>query len=1576
MLITNSGVLLEKWEQNANLVVLLFLKKLNTKLKILLMRKFTIIGTFLLFVFAVSISSVMAQNAWINELHYDNASTDVDEMIEVVIENPGSYALSDFAVYLYNGSNGTTYGNEIVSNFTVGATVGDFTIYTWLPSSIQNGAPDGLALVYQGAVVTDQFLSYEGSLTATDGPANGLTSTDIGVSETSSTPAGESLQLSGAGSAYTDFIWENPAPETAGLENNSQTLGGTPPPPPTSTELYYEPFETNLGQTTQFSSVGAQEWTWGNYGLPPGCSVMNGYSGGAQDNEDWLITNSIDCSNYTNIMLSFDHARNYGDNSGLSVLVSTDYDGTSDPTGFTWVDVTSNYTFPDPGSWSFIDAGSFDITANTGATTYVAFKYTSNTTSAATWEVDNIKVEADLDITAFVAGSFNGWNASDPAYEMLVNSNDVFELTKNLGAGTHEYKVVENGSWYPNDNQIINLAAAEDVTWKYSYHSDFVIHTNPIVAGDFLSALGGANWDPTELLGEMSDTDNDEIYTLEVVIPVAGSYECKVTLNESWTQNTGGNVGFTSDGVTATIFTYDFVNNVTTVSGPPPPSAIITFIVDDSQGQNYDGYNLKGSWSATGNYDPGWNNGNEHSAFYDDGTNGDVTPDDHIWTCQQELVSDGGSNTWEWGVNDTEHNWIAGNWQFNVVDGTPQTLTWTIPVVPNLFINEIMYNSIAGPDEEWIELYNGTDASIDLENWNICDSDASHSHIIIPAGYSVGPGEYFTISIVTNGAFPFTPDYDGTGNFALNNSGDNVRIWNPDFILVDAVEFTDAAPWPTEPDGDGPSLSLLDLDLDNSIPENWAGSNQLDGSPGAFNFPINILTPNGGEVIEIYSTYDITWTIEEWTGNVDIELIRDGQDPTLIVSNLDGSLGSFSWYVFDNIPIGSDYKIQITDVADPNILDRSDDYFTIEAGYLAPELVITEIMYNPPESGNDSLEFIEIYNNGDATVNLDGFTFTSGIEFVFPAVDLNPDEYVLVGINSAAMLSTYGVDAYQWTGGALSNSGELVELSDGIGVVDAVDYSDQLPWDTLADGYGPSLTLCNPDADNAIPENWTHSVNLAAINADGDSIWATPGFGCQVTLLAGFLADVTFVQAGETVLFTDQTVGDPIEWTWTFEGGTPGTFTGQTPPAIQYDELGTWDVTLYVSDGTNSDEVTYTDYIEVVDFPAPTNLVATVGPMDDVQLTWNAPMASGFADDFESYDDFSIEFLPWTNLDVDGSTTYGMTDITWPNAYDPQAFIIFNPAQTTPPVDDIVPHSGDKLAACFASTAPPNNDWMITPMVNIAAGSNVSFWAKSYTDAYGLERFRVGVSTTGMDPADFTIVSPGDYVEAPVDDWTEFSYDLNAYAGQNVYVGIQCVSNDAFILLVDDITIAPSKSSFAFNTTSPVNGRKTKDVSYSAKPATTFVVPVVENRNVTADLLGYNVYRDDMQINAAMVEVTEYNDPEPTIGSHDYFVTAVYDGGESVPSNVVTVLVTGMDELSENSVSVYPNPTTGKFTIAFNSELSAEVVLMDITGKEVYNETINGSSQIDVTGLQKGIYLVRILDTTSNNIIIKKLIVR
>ncbi|MCK5839515.1 MAG: carbohydrate binding domain-containing protein, partial [Bacteroidales bacterium] len=300
-----------------------------------------------------------------------------------------------------------------------------------------------------------------------------------------------------------------------------------------------------------------------------------------------------------------------------------------------------------------------------------------------------------FEATARIVGSFQGWNTTDPDYVLNENANGVWELTKTLTAGDNEYKVIEGDDWnqpnYPGNNQHIILTGDEDVTWKVNITDDLVTHTIPVVVGNFISALGGNDWDPTDLTGEMEDPDGDDIFTLELFVPF-GDWECKVTLNHNWDQSTGGNVPFSSNGINSTIFTYDMSTNYTEVSGPPPVYTTITFVIDDSQAQTFAGFFLKGSWTAEGFYDPGWGGGIEHAPFYDDGTHGDITPGDHIFATQYDLAVDFGSNTWEWGVNDQDHNWIDGNWQFTIPDVLPQTLTHVFPGLPDLVITEIMYN--------------------------------------------------------------------------------------------------------------------------------------------------------------------------------------------------------------------------------------------------------------------------------------------------------------------------------------------------------------------------------------------------------------------------------------------------------------------------------------------------------------------------------------------------------------------------------------------------------------------------------------------------------------------------------------------------------------------------------------------------------------------------------------------------------------------------------------------------------------------------------------------------------------------
>jgi len=81
-----------------------------------------------------------------------------------------------------------------------------------------------------------------------------------------------------------------------------------------------------------------------------------------------------------------------------------------------------------------------------------------------------------------------------------------------------------------------------------------------------------------------------------------------------------------------------------------------------------------------------------------------------------------------------------------------------------------------------------------------------------------------------------------------------------------------------------------------------------------------------------------------------------------------------------------------------------------------------------------------------------------------------------------------------------------------------------------------------------------------------------------------FAADQTSIQVGGTVSFTDMTTSNPLEWEWTFEGGDPGTFSGNEPPLIQYDTPGKYTVTLTATNPVGSNSV---DSIEMISVGAP-----------------------------------------------------------------------------------------------------------------------------------------------------------------------------------------------------------------------------------------------------------------------------------------------------------------------------------------------------------------------------------------------------
>ncbi len=181
--------------------------------------------------------------------------------------------------------------------------------------------------------------------------------------------------------------------------------------------------------------------------------------------------------------------------------------------------------------------------------------------------------------------------------------------------------------------------------------------------------------------------------------------------------------------------------------------------------------------------------------------------------------------------------------------------------------------------------------------------------------------------------------------------------------------------------------------------------------------------------------------------------------------------------------------------------------------------------------------------------------------------------------------------------------------------------------------------------------------------------------------------------------------------------------------------------------------------------------------------------------DFEGCEDFSVDgFNPaWTTVDGDGAYVY-----TLDGYLEACSFMVFNPYTYSNSFFTYYPYavpcSGEKYGVSFASFNPPNDDWLISPLLTMPeSGSSLTMQVQSISDLFGLELYEVCVSTTDNDPSSFTVVASG---EAPAEEWGEVTVDLSAYDGQDIYVAIHCVSNDAWLFLVDDIVITkPSTSS-------------------------------------------------------------------------------------------------------------------------------------------------------------------------------------
>ena len=166
----------------------------------------------------------------------------------------------------------------------------------------------------------------------------------------------------------------------------------------------------------------------------------------------------------------------------------------------------------------------------------------------------------------------------------------------------------------------------------------------------------------------------------------------------------------------------------------------------------------------------------------------------------------------------------AVNTSFFLEEADNITAVFTFTGGSDIVINEINYKD-AGDFEvkDWVELYNNSEITVDLSGWIFKDDDELHE-FIIPSGTILAPDSYIVLAqslVDFQSEFPSVSPVLGDFEFGLSGGGELVRLYDNTGILVDSVEYSDMNPWPTEADGNGPTLELISPDLDNNLGENW-----------------------------------------------------------------------------------------------------------------------------------------------------------------------------------------------------------------------------------------------------------------------------------------------------------------------------------------------------------------------------------------------------------------------------------------------------------------------------------------------------------------------------------------------------------------------------------------------------------------------------------------------------------------------------------------------------------------------------------------------------------------------------------
>ena len=210
--------------------------------------------------------------------------------------------------------------------------------------------------------------------------------------------------------------------------------------------------------------------------------------------------------------------------------------------------------------------------------------------------------------------------------------------------------------------------------------------------------------------------------------------------------------------------------------------------------------------------------------------------------------------------------------------------------LPPLVISRIHYHpadldSINGNRLEFIQINNNGDEDVDLTGFYLHELGVTYT---FPADSHLSTRDSLVLcsdSVTYVDFYHHIPfgEYDRK----LSNKDENIVLADAWGNVIDEVHYFDSEPWPTDPDGLGPYLQLIDLDVDNSLPENWTAAIYYDNLEAVSDNDFSVYPNPSNDVLHIISDKEFT-TVEiiDLTGKTNVKTAENMVDVSSIPSGL------------------------------------------------------------------------------------------------------------------------------------------------------------------------------------------------------------------------------------------------------------------------------------------------------------------------------------------------------------------------------------------------------------------------------------------------------------------------------------------------------------------------------------------------------------------------------------------------------------------------------------------------------------------------------------------------------------------